>query len=465
MDRKLRSWVLRRLRRIPKLEPESQPQLGLMLALASEPDHPYLSFGIGCFHFGARPDRFDGNAQQFVADIQQWLQSLDSVSNVVIRDPEISWWENDLPPGLADGGRPYPAITRLLVEFDLVISSRAQARLAFFGAPQEPLTVRVSIRQGPAVPIAFVVPDAARERPSLAVSLVLATLKELVPADASFFVDARGPSPPFVEFFLVPFVAPDQVAPQGWPFVHSRIDQPIGNSIDVFAYDPRRFGSLDEAAPVLFSELELLAGVYYEIVGAGRRLALDWSDLDELREYLLDIESRAGIRGWLRRQFTSSGVLRELAVGLAEFEAELARQLARSAEIRRDMDVALAAPALLPEIDEAIREDLRFDSREVERPLQLFEQRRLTRAQNTAAVAGAVLAAAIGASAALVISQPSSSPVVTVKLQTAALTTTGVTPTITRRAPPASTTTATTGFTSTLRTHRPAHSKSVPRKR
>jgi hypothetical protein len=425
-----------------------------MFALA-EDDHryQYLSVAVGCFHFGAREGHFDGNAATHVAAIQDWLDRLEAVSNARVVDPEISWWENDLPPGLKEGGRPYPAITRLQIDFDLAISPTAQERLAFFGATREPMNVRVSIRQGPAVPIVFVVPDAARHRPNLAFSLAFATLEELIPPDAPFFLDSRGPSPAFLEFFLVPFIEPDQVPQQGWPFLHSRVDQPIGMNYEVFAYDPRMFDTPTEAAAALFPEIALLAGVYYEVIGVGRRLALEWHDLDELRAYLLHIEGRTGIRAWARRHLSRSYVLRELTVSLTEFEAEIAEQQARFAEIRRDMDAALAAPAMLPEIDEALREEFRFPTASIERPLQLFEQRRLTSVQNAAAVIGAVLAGVIGVSAALLLSQPT----VTVQLQSTAAASSVGNATATTAAPPTTTKTSknTTSRVTTSRTTRP----------
>jgi hypothetical protein len=161
----------------------------------SDSDTRLFSFGVGCLHFGAKEDRFKGDASSHVSAVKSWLEQEPTISDVNIHDPERSWFtRRGIPYGLADGGQAFPAILGLQVDFNIDISEDQRRRIYPFEAASAPLKVHVSIRQSVGTPVAYFVPAVERRRPSNAVTLVWHVLRELIPGDAPFFstcVDQR----------------------------------------------------------------------------------------------------------------------------------------------------------------------------------------------------------------------------------------------------------------------------------
>ncbi len=423
------SQLLRRLRRQPSLKGTRQPFVGLVLALPEDDpeNYPYLSFGIGCFHFGANPATFDGSAQTHVEEIERCLSQSPIISDLRIDDPELGWFESDLPFGLDAGGQPLPAIRRLRIDFRLELSAEDQQRFYPWGSATEPAPIDVSIRQGPAVPVAFVVPRNDRDLPSRAVTLTWHALRDLTAGEEHLVFDIRAPSPIHTDCFLVPFPEPEDRARSSQAFEYERVPLAAG-TFSVFAYDPRAFSDIETATATLFAELELPAGVYYEIEGASWRLRDQWEALTDRRDELAGL-GVTGVRAFFRRTFLQGGLLRTLALDLTEFESSVDSAATGFGEVRRDLADTPGTGFLLDEIDELLRTGFRFSTERVSNLLGLFETRRLARAQNRVGLVGALLAAAIGAASALWVSGGhdrttvtiiNRSPTPTVKTQTPA---------------------------------------------
>lgn len=404
------------MRRGSRAKDIRRPFVGLALALPEDdPDkYPYLSFGVGCFHFGANPDRFDGNAKKHVEAIGRLLEGSEFVSQVQIRDQEQGWFESSLPFGLEEGGQPFPAIRNLRIDFRLELPVEDQRRFYPWGDATEPTVIDVSIRQGVTLPIAYVVPRTGRrDFPGSAVTLTWHALRTLGPGDSEVMFDMRGPSPMHMQCFLVPLVEPNTRADSTRTFEYERVALDIGVPYATFAYDPRAFRDIDSAADALFSEVEGPAGLYYEIQGASRRLHDQWDELTTRRDELAGFAGR-GFKPFMRRRFSQGSLLRTLAIDLVEFEGEVDSAETRYGEARRDLADVPSTGFLLEEIDELLRTRFSYATERVSNLLTLFETRRLSRAQNRAVFAGALLAAAVGALSAILLSRPAHAPVVTV---------------------------------------------------
>jgi hypothetical protein len=397
------------------------PLVGLVLSLAGDdPDYPRIGFGIGCFHFGAHPETFDGSAAGHIEQIRSWLASESAISNIEIRDAGEGWFESGLDYGLANGGQPFPAIRGLRVDFDLRVLPQVQQEFRRWDLPDDPLDLRISIRQGAAVPVAFVVPSVSLPVPSIAVTLAWHTLRRLVPDDGPLVFDMRGPSPIHVQCFLVPAPEPDFSAPARLTFELQQIQAGPGYPLAAFAYDPRAFAHINEASEGLFHELEIPVGAYYEIEGAAERSSNQSDELEAIRNRLVELERRTGLRGYARRRISGSGVMRELAIAITEFEADAEIAQAESAASRRSLEEMPGTRFLLNEMDDLVRTGFKADTDRFERLLDLFERRRLSGSQNLIALVSALLAAVIGATSALWVSgQSGSTPHVTVVQTTA----------------------------------------------
>jgi hypothetical protein len=407
--------LLRRLSRKPSLKNVRQPFVGLVLALPEDDParYPYLSFGIGCFHFGAHAERFDGNAAGHVEAIRQCLSASTLVSRVQIDDPGSGWFESlALPYGLHDGGQPFPAIRHLTINFRLTLSAADQNRIYPWDTADKEATIDVSIRQGPAVPVVFVVPRTDRETPTRAVTLTWHTLREITRGDDRIVFDMRAPSPLHMDCFLVPFPEPEDRPPHSRAFEYERVPLGIGHPYAVFAYDPRAFEGIEVAASALFAELEIPAGVFYEVEGASWRLRTQWEDLTNRRDELAGIAG-TGFRSFLRRMFQGR-VLRTVAVALAEFESSVDDAALNFREVRRRLGETPGTGFLHDEIDELRRSDFRFATQRVSSLLSLFETRRLSRSNNRMVVLAAVIAAALGALSAAWVTGSNNRPSVTV---------------------------------------------------
>jgi hypothetical protein len=380
-----------------------------------------LAFGIGCLYFSAHEDEFDGNAVLHIERVTKWLEETPQISNVRVDDPRISWFENDLPFGLEHGGQALPAIRQLRVDFDLEISAEERKRYDPWHKGEKPILISVSIRQGPALPVAFVVTHGHHDDASIAVSLTWHALREMIPEDAGFYLDLRGPSPAWVDCYLVPVDGSASTPSSRRIFEFQRVVPPTSYSLNVFTYDTDAYDSVNDASEALFEELAPAVELFYEIVGAGRRLSMGWDEIEALRARLLEIETARGLKGYLMRTFKASNALRQMAIDLTEFEADRDRQRQRYERQRRDLQGTPGTKFLYEEIDEELGRRFSFPFPLIERPLALFEQRRLTRGQNVAAFAAALAAAAIGASTALWASGGSGSTTITVNLTPAGL--------------------------------------------
>lgn len=359
-----------------------------------------MSFGVGCFHIGANEEAFDGSAANHVQRVRDRLEGIPSIRNVEIMDAEAGWFETSLPYGLQRGGQPFPAVRRLRVDFRLELTPEEQNEYYPWRHASEPFVMDISIRQGPAVPVAFVIPRSLRETPSVAVTLAWHALANLIPEDDGplrFDMRARSPAP--VDAFLVPLVEPDQVRHRG--FEYERVNLGLGRPYATFAYHPDSFADIEAATSALFDQLERPTGLYYEITGAQHRLDDLWAPLDLLLSEVVGVEGRRGLRGSLGRRFGAARRLRTLAVGVTELEAEIAAAETRIAEDLRVLEELTDPPFLREEMDEALRTGFRFPTQRISGALNLFETRRLATAQNVAAVAAAILAAVIGATSAL----------------------------------------------------------------
>jgi hypothetical protein len=405
-------WRRHRLRRSAKNI--RQPVLGLVLALPGDDSTiPYTSFGIGCFHFGANPETFDGSAAAHVEAVESWLNTVEAITNVHVVDPRISWFEKDLPFGLADGGQPLPAITRLRIDFDLRVEVEERKLHDPWRQHTEPLDVHVSIRQGSAVPVAFIVPRTSRQDPTWAVSETWHALRARIPPDAAFELDIRGPSPAPAAGVLVPLVEPSVASGALGGFEYERMQLGVGDPWCVFAYNPEHHTHAS-AERALFDELEVPAGLFYEVVGSGRRLDLEWHELQSTRNTLVNRKRARGVFGRIARNWGEAALLRELAIALTEFEANVEASELFFGERRQELEELSQTPFLWDEIDEQTREAHHFSTARVARPLDLFEQRRMNRTQVLAMLMSAILAAAIGATSALWVSGSDQPPQVTV---------------------------------------------------
>jgi hypothetical protein len=134
----------------------TNPLVGLLLSVADEgSDYPRIAFGIGCFHFGARPEMFSGSASEHIKQMRAWLAREPAISNIEIQNAGDGWFETALDYGLSNGGQPFPAIRGLRVDFDLRVNPDVQKRWRRWGVPDDPLDLRILIRQGSAVPVAL----------------------------------------------------------------------------------------------------------------------------------------------------------------------------------------------------------------------------------------------------------------------------------------------------------------------
>src|SRR5207248_1764280 len=107
----------------------------------------------------------------------------------------------------------------------------------------------------------------------------------------------------------------------------------------------------------------------------------------------------------LRKTVATSAVLRDLSLGLSEFEGQREALESQYTGVRHDLDKVIPPlPFMTDEIDRELGSRFRFGTARVERPLRVFEQRRLARGQNLVVVAAAIAAAVIGATSALWVS-------------------------------------------------------------
>jgi hypothetical protein len=354
-----------------------------------------LGFGVGCFHFGADPEQFDGDAGAHTEAVAALLTAQSCISDVAVNDPQHGWFESNLPYGLREGGQPFPAIRNLRVGFRLELSENEQSRYwpgIDAGAPE---SLDISIRQGPSVPIAFVIPTEDWAHPSRGVTFAWHRLSEIDPGTSAIRFDMRGPSPLWLNCYLAPAEEPDSEPSQ--TFSYERVSLGVGYAVGAFTYDPRAFADIRAAAASLFDELELRAGLFYDIVGARTLIERDWADVEQQREHVLAIESATGVVGYLRRKTTQTDALRRLALSLAEFEGGVDAQHSSLAESQRDATETPGPPFLAAEIDEELRTGFQYPTERAWRLINLFEGRRLVGLQNAAVLASAVAAAAIGA--------------------------------------------------------------------
>jgi hypothetical protein len=420
-----------------------QAVVELLRALAADDGtFPRLAFGVGCLYFGANPETFDGIAANHEDAIRTWLESEPSVSNATVWSPEVGWAQSGLDLGLEEGGQAFPAIYSLEIAFDLLVDPEVQERWLRGAASTEPIELRVVIRLDAIVPIAFVrqVNGPPLNGPSTGVTLAWQTLRKLVPPDGPIIFDLRGPSPAHVDCYLIP-LAVDATRPVTRAFEFQQTKPGLGYAVAVFGYDKRAFADMDAAAGALFQELEIPASAFYELVGTQRRLNAQWRAVEERRDDLLALERQRGLRGYLARRLKSSGMMRELAIDLSEFESEAESLETSHREDRTELEAIPGLPFLISEIDDDLQTAFRFPTQRIARLLDLFERRRLSGSQNIVAVASAVLAAVIGATSALWVSGHQGSGAATM--------------TITRPTPSAtlpSTTGTRTGATSTVAT-------------
>jgi hypothetical protein len=410
-----------------------QAVVDLLRALAADDEaFPRLAFGIGCFYFGANPETFEGSAAVHEDAVRMWLESEPSISNVTVRSIDAGWVQSGLDLGLEEGGQAFPAIYGLEIAFDLWVDSDVQGRWLREKQPVDAVELRVVIRLDAIVPIAFVRQSKGPPLggPSTGVTLTWQTLRKLIPPNGPVIFDLRGPSPAHVDCYLVP-LAVDATKRDTRDFEFHQTKPGLGYAVAVFGFDNRAFADMEAAANALFRELEIPASAFYELVGTERRLDAQWSAVEERRDDLLALERRRGVRGYLARRLRSSGMMRELAIDLSEFESEAESLETSHREERKELDEIPGLPFLISEIDERLQTAFRFPTPRIARLLDLFERRRLSGSQNIVAVASALLAAVIGATSALWVSGHQGSGTAKVTIRSTTLPSTTVTRTAT----------------------------------
>jgi hypothetical protein len=427
------------------------PPLVELLADSQADGRPTLPFGIGCFSFDADPDRFDGSVVTYARELSDFLGAVQGLSMVSIRDAGAGWSESQLAYGLQDGGQPYPKVRGLRIDFRLTLTPEDQQQLGAWWSPSDEEVIDVSIRQGPDVPVAFVMPHGQPMRPTTLVTLTWRALRERAPADHLLSFHMRGPSPAHIDCVLLP--ERDDRAPRP-RFRFERSLPGFGYALGIFGYREADFRTISDASEALFAQLELPAGVFYDARGAEDRLNDSWIELLEDRQHVVDLELSDGVRGWGRRRWQSPRVLRYLAVDLEEFESEVEVERGNCEARRQDLNEAAKTEFLFDEIDDLIRTAFRFPTERLSRLLGLFETRRLASNQNVTGIIAALAAAALGAIFAFAFSRDQSgqSPAtVTVIVRPGATPPTTTVRITTTRTPPATTVRTTTAPTATAK--------------
>ena len=309
-----------------------------------------------------------------------------------------------LPIGIKSGGRAAPLVLGMRIVFRLHVPIAEQfsvLRPLGIDDPESSEDFRIVLIYGSSRPSVFVSSLRSLD-PSMSVAIVREHLEQFS-EKYGFVVETLAPSPCPVDGVLLEVDGRDSTNP-GSRLTHSFEWSETRALLRAYA-QAGAFESTEAAEDALFHRLSDGVQTFYKVVAAERRISEQRDELAALNQDVIKLHRDPGLKTWLRRTYVGGRRLRDLAVGVATFEARQS-QVRRSFERSTDSEYG-GGDALAPMTRSYINTSFDADTRPWQVTADLFERRRLTAVQARSGVAAALVAAAIGAGVTYVATRPS----------------------------------------------------------